>query len=182
MKTRLYIYGALGILAAILLLEKCARRDSPSVRLGGSKSIAVSVLPVNDKEEVSFNEKTHTLTVQTEKSTVKEYAKNPTVEIRKDGSVAITRHLAGLESVPFLGAGITFEGPRLFLGDSFFHIGRLDLNVSIGVPFSSQTAFIRPYVGLGYEVYDNTNLNLVVNPLGAAQSKPDLALFVSLKF
>ena len=84
MKIKYYLFLDFVILAAIFTLGRCARRPQAVVS-GGPKAAAIAALPVNDKEEVSFNEKTHTITVQTTKGAVKEYAKNPTVEIRKDG-------------------------------------------------------------------------------------------------
>jgi hypothetical protein len=139
-------------------------------------------LPTQDKEIVSYNQKTHILTVQTATKTIKEYAKNPEVEIGKNGSVKVDRHLAGFENEPFMGAGLMLGGPRFFLGDNVFHLSRFDVQASVGIPFSKQTSFIRLYGGFGYNFYSNTSINVSVNPIAAAQRVPDLAVFLSTRF
>jgi hypothetical protein len=148
----------------------------------GLRPRAATVLPLKDKELVSYNEKTHTLTVQTPNKTVTEYAKNPIVELRKNGDVVIGRHLAGFENEWFMGVGLVLSGPRFFVGDNLLHLSRFDVQASVGVPFEKQTGFIRLYAGLGWNFYSNTSLNLSVNPLAAAQAIPDVALFLSTRF
>lgn len=153
-------------------------------RVGNMMGLAhtTTVLPSKDKERVEFNEKTHMLTVQTKNKTITEYAKNPIVEIRKDGSVVVQRHLIGLENEPFMGIGLMLQGPRFFVGDNIFHLSRFDVQASIGVPFEKQTGFLRLYAGLGWNFYSNTSINVSVNPLAVAQAIPDVALFLSTRF
>lgn len=151
-------------------------------RLVQSPPRTSSVLPKNDTERVEFNEKTHTLTVQTKTKTITEYAKNPTVEIRKDGSVVISRHLAGFENEWFMGVGLVLSGPRFFVGDNLLHLSRFDVQASVGVPFEKQTGFLRLYAGFGYNLYSNSSLNLAINPLKMTSGIPDIALFLSVRF
>jgi hypothetical protein len=145
--------------------------------LPGIHSRPPVVLPKNDKEVISFNERRHIVSVTTAKGTIREYAKNPTIEIRKDGTVKIDRHLVGFEIEPFMGFGYASR-PVVFLGADVFHFSHLELNGSIG--FTSNSLAI--YTGVGYNFWGNTSLNVSVNPIGIIASKPDIALFVSVKF
>jgi hypothetical protein len=140
----------------------------------------VRALPTNVKEQVSFNEKTHTLTVQTSKGVVKEYAKNPDVTIMKNGAVKIQRHLFGLENSPFLGLGYADCG-RIFIGDNLFHVSRFDLSGSIGIVPDSRHTLLRPYFDIGYNFYSNTSFNLAIDPL-TIYTVPQVAGFISVKF
>lgn len=135
------------------------------------------VLPKADKELVSYNDKTHRLTIVTADKTIIEYAKNPTVEIRKNGDVVVARHLLGFETESFLGLGYASR-PTVFVGADIFHFSRLDIHGEIGFDTSS----IRPYIGIGYNVWSNTSLNVSLNPFNLVAVKPDVAVFVALKF
>ena len=133
-------------------------------------------LPVKDKEIVTYNEKTHTLTVITKDKTVHEYAKNPVVELRHNGDVVITRHLMGFEAEPFLGVGWATD-PGFFLGTNLLHFGRLNGNMSV----SATKNRIGFYTGVGYNFWSNTSLNIAIDPLNIIAARPDIALFVSVR-
>jgi hypothetical protein len=140
-----------------------------------------SVLPKADKERITFNEKTHILTVQTAKGMVKEYAKNPVVDIHKDGGASISRHLTGFENEPFIGFGYSDTG-RIFLGDNVFHFSRFDLVGAISwTPVASAVSF-KVYTGIGYNFYHNTSVNLALNPAMVVTKTPDIAGFISVRF
>lgn len=170
------------ILAASLALVFVYRRIAQRVTTvfpGLTKPVAV--LPKADKERIAINEKTHTLTVQTAKQTIVEYAKNPVVEIKKDGSVNVTRHLTGFENEPFIGFGYSDTG-RIFIGDNLYHFGRFDGFGSIAwTPVNSVVAF-KAYIGVGYNFYHNTSANLAMDPGIAITRTPDIAGFVSVRF
>lgn len=169
------LIGSLGLLFVYHYIAQRIKTVFPGL------AKTVTVLPSNDKEQVSFNEKTHTLTVFLPGRTIREYAKNPTVELRKNGDVVVSRHLAGLEDEPFMGAGLMLQGPRFFLGDNVFHLSRFDVQLSFGVPFTGQTGFLKPYGGFGYNFWSNTSINVSVNPIAAAQRIPDVTLFISTR-
>jgi hypothetical protein len=173
----LILLGSLGLLYVYHRLAQRIKTVFP-----GLEKHTVAVLPSNDKEEVSFNEKTHEVSVVTATKTIKEYAKNPVVEIRKDGSVVVDRHLIGFENEPFMGAGLILDGPRFFLGDNMFHLSRFDVQTSVGIPFNNQVGFLRLYGGFGYNFWSHTSINVAVNPIAAAQKVPDVAIFLSTRF
>jgi hypothetical protein len=140
-----------------------------------------SVLPKNDKELVSFNEKTHTLTVITAQKTVKEYAVNPVVELRQNGDVVIQRHLAGLSFDPFLGGGYADTG-RLFFGANFLHLSRLNVGGAVGWTADNRYASVQPFLSIGYNVYSNTSINGTLAPLSIGSAKGiEIGGFVSVK-
>ncbi len=163
MQLRYKILAVVCLLGAFFLLGRCNRRavtvPKPS-----------AVLPKNDKETVTFNEKTHLLTVVTSSVTIREYAKNPEVEIRKDGTVKVDRHLVGFENSLFLGAGYADTG-RIFLGDNLLHFGRFDLMGAIGWTPDNQYPAIKAYAGVSYNLYSNTSVGVCLNPVSIAQSK-----------
>ena len=177
---------SLGIIAlAAIVLFVGYRYVSQRIMRGGTTGTSPArppfVLPKNDKETVSFNEKTHVLTVVTATKTIKEYAKSPEVEIRKDGSAVVSRHLTGFENEPFIGFGYSDTG-RVFLGDNICHVARLDLLLSVSwTPVNRVIAF-KPYAGIGYNFYHNTSVNLAVNPTMIITKVPDVAGFVSVRF
>src|ERR1700674_638343 len=138
---------------------------------------AAVVLPKNDKELVTYNDKTHKLTIVTSEKTIVEYAKNPTIELRKNGDVLVSRHLLGFELDPFMGFGYASR-PAVFIGANVFHFSRFDIHGEIGFDKSH----IGMYAGVGYNFWSNTSLNVSINPIGVVAARPDIALFVSLKF
>lgn len=139
-----------------------------------------SVLPQNVKERIVYDEKTHMLTVQTKESSVKEYAKTPVVEITKNGEIKVIRHVAGFENEPFLGGGYADAG-RIFIGTNYFHFSRFDLIGAIGWTPDVRYSAVQPFVGIGYNLYHNTSLNVSVNPISLAQQKVEIAGFVSIR-
>jgi hypothetical protein len=168
----------LSILLAGAFLRLRQQIEAPFSRRNPRAS---SVLPKNDKEQITFNEKTHILTVQTPNTKVSEYAKNPQVTIKTNGQVSIARHLAGFENEPFIGFGYSDTG-RIFLGDNVSHFGRFDLVAAISwTPVNSVVAF-KPYAGVGYNFYRNTSINLCINPAVVITRTPDIAGFVSVRF
>src|SRR5262245_29708751 len=63
------------------------------------------LLPAKDKAIVSYDEHRHVVTVTTPTGTAREYGRNPTVEVRKDGTVKVNAHKWGMELRPYLGVG-----------------------------------------------------------------------------
>lgn len=145
-------------------------------------SVVTIILPKDTKERVSFNEKTHILTVTTLKGTITEYARNPEVFIRNNGDVVINRHLLGLERDWFMGLGYA-DCPRIFLGVNLFHFSRFDIHASLGGASDSSRVLFKPYLGVGYNFWSNTSVNVSANPINfGVPYKPDIAVFLSVKF
>jgi hypothetical protein len=182
MTKRYYFYLGLGILVAMFTLGRCSRgKGNPGLTSNGPKGSATPVLPKQDKELISFNEKTHEVTVQTATKTIKEYANNPVVEIRKDGSVSVSRHLAGFENNLFIGAGYGDTG-RILLGDNLAHFGRIDLGGAIAWSPDANAVAFKPVLTLGYNVWDNVSVGVGVNALSGLQTKGvDMIGFISVK-
>ena len=153
-----------------------------AMRLAKSDSThSVAVLPNKDKERITFNEKTHVLMVQTSKGTIKEYAKNPDIQIQKDETVKINRHLSGFENNLFIGAGYGDTG-RILLGDNLVHFGRIDLGGAIAWSPDANVVAFKPVLTLGYNVWDNVSVGVGVNALSGLQTKGvDMIGFVSIK-
>jgi hypothetical protein len=148
----------------------------------GSAAAPHAILPAKDTETVTYDSKKHVVTVVTAKGTTSEYANNPEVEIRKGGDVVIDRHLLGFENDWFFGAGYS-DTTRLFLGDNFYHIYRFNFNGSIGGVPDSTKVYVRPYLGVGYNVWSNTSINLGIDPVNLLLGeKPGLAGFISVSF
>lgn len=141
-----------------------------------------AVLPQNIKERVSFNEKTHVLTVTTHKSSIRAFARNPNVSITNSGDVIVGKHLTGFENDWFMGVGYADCG-RIFIGDNLYYFGRFDLFGTVGIATNTSNPLIRPYIGVGYNLWSNTSLNLAVNPVNVVLSYlPQIAGFVSVRF
>jgi hypothetical protein len=187
MMTKHKIISVVGILGIVFLLGRCQRplRSGGTV-FSGSNKLIPAVLPKNDKEQVSFNENTHTLTIQTLQSngktkTVKEFAYNPVISLTKDNKVVVNRHLMSVGVNPFLGGGYADTG-RLFVGANVLSISRFSLGGAIGWTPDNRYTAIHPYFSLGYNVYSNTSINLCVNPLSELQAKGlELGGFVSVR-
>jgi hypothetical protein len=171
-----------GLLALSLFLFWVYRKGENAIRASGLSNH----LKLDDKETLHFSEKTHTLIVTTAKGTVKMYAKNPDVEIKKDGSVVVNRHLLGLETSPFIGYGYS-DTTRLFLGDNFFHVSRFDLHGALGIPIYlpigppevHRDVFFKPYIGVSYNFWSHLNIHTDVNPL-TIYRKPEIGLYLSI--
>lgn len=164
---------ALG--AFLWLLHRLNRDTSGYVPPG-------AVLGPHITERVVFNEKKHTLTVTTRKKTIKEYAKNPDVQITDKGDVILGRHLAGFENDWFMGAGYADCG-RLFIGANVFHFGRFNLLGTVGFAPDTSKTLLRVYAGVGYNIWSNTSINVALDPVNLILSyPPQVAGFISVKF
>src|SRR6266850_8056830 len=85
----------------------------------------------DEREIITFNEKTHRVSVITSSGTVKVYARNPTVRIKKDGRVTVDRHMFGFEARPYIGIGYS-DTTRGLLGFQPFYWGAFDTSVAVG--------------------------------------------------
>lgn len=137
-----------------------------------------SGLAKDERELITFNEKTHRVIVETSSGTVKMYARNPTVRVKKNGQVTIDRHLFGFESRPFIGIGYS-DTTRALLGFEPFYVGAFDASLSLGISLDKTYVFAKPYVAVGYNCWDNLSVNAGVNPAGIKQL--DVVLFLSVK-
>jgi len=180
-------FSALCLLILSLGLWFVYRKIARRINEGrGGQVHTPTVLPQQDKERISYDEKTHTLEIQTatkdgKTKTVKEYARNPVVEIRKNGSVVVQRHLTGFENEPFLGVGYADTG-RFFVGDNLLHLSRFDVVGAVAFTTNHRFTCVQPFVGVGYNLYHNTSVNLVVNPLSGLSVKGiEIGGFVSIK-
>jgi len=138
-------------------------------------------LPRNDKELIVYNENRHTITVTTPKGTETHYSRNPTVEIRKDGTVKVNVHTFGVELRPFLGAGYSDTG-RAYTGCYLFYFRQFDAGASFGWTANANKPAFQPMLSIGYNVWSNTSINIGVNLLTiAGLSKPEPAVFFSVR-
>lgn len=137
-----------------------------------------SGLRSDERELVTFNEKTHRVIVETSSGTVKMYARNPTVRIKKDGRVTVDRHMFGFEARPFIGVGYA-DTTRALLGFEPFYAGAFDASASLGVALDRQYVLAKPYIAIGYNCWSNLSVNAGVNPTGIKQL--DIILFMSVK-
>lgn len=146
-------------------------------------------LPTNDKELITYNETHHTITVTTAKGTTTAYSRNPTVELRKDGTVKIDKHAWGLECRPILGIGYQDTG-RVYLGVNALYFHQFDAFSAIGFPASmiasSPTSeghvFIEPITGVSWNFYSNTSLAVGVNTLNLIlREKPELGIALTVR-
>lgn len=135
-------------------------------------------LAADERELITFNEKTHRVIVETSSGTVKMYARNPTVRIKKDGRVTVDRHMFGFEARPFIGVGYS-DTTRALLGFEPFYWGPFDASVSVGVSLDNQYVFAKPYAAVGYNCWGNLSVNAGINPAGIRQL--DVILFMSVK-
>lgn len=135
-------------------------------------------LAYDEKELVTFNEKTHRVTIETSSNVSKMYARNPTVRIKKDGRVTVDRHMFGFEARPFIGVGFS-DTTRGLLGFEPFYWGPFDASGLIGLSLDKQYVFARPYLAVGYNCWGNLSVNAGVNPVGIKQL--DFILFMSVK-
>src|SRR5260221_4659108 len=134
-------------------------------------------LAKDERELIAFNEKTHRLIITTPSSTVKLYARNPTVRVKKDGRILIDRHLFDFELRPFVGVGYS-DTTRAFVGIEPFYWGAFDASISAGISLDRRYTFARPYAAFGYNCWGNLSMNAGINPLAVKQL--DTVLFMSL--
>lgn len=170
--------GLIGLISAILLglflwfrhkLEGPIYLPSNSGHTGLAK---------DEQELVEFNEKTHRVSVVTSSGTVKMYARNPTVRIKKDGRVIVDRHIFGFEARPYIGIGFS-DTSRAMLGFQPVYWGAFDASVALGISVDGSSVFAKPYVAVGYNCWGNLSVNGGVNPAGVKQL--DVILFLSIK-
>lgn len=134
-------------------------------------------LPKNDKELLHYNENTHIITVTTSKGTTTTYSRNPTVEVRKDGTVKVDAHVWGLEHDPIIGFGYQ-DTARFYGGVNLLYIRQFDLFVAVGMPASQGRIFIKPLIGGSWNVWRDCALNVGVNPFAPA---PEVGIFFSVR-
>lgn len=171
--------GFIGLIIALLLVTFLwiKHRVERTITLP-SISPTHAGLATDERELVSFNEKTHRVTVVTSSAIVKMYARNPTVRVKKDGRVTVDRHLFGLEARPFIGVGYS-DTTRALLGFEPFYWGAFDASISLGASLDKQYVFAKPYAAIGYNCWGNLSVNAGVNPAGIKQL--DVILFISVK-
>jgi len=125
-----------------------------------SKSVSDSLKP-NEKEKVSYNQQTHVITDVKDNGTItKEYGRNPTFTVNKNGTITMSRNDWGFEHLPFVGFAM-HDTPRVHLGVSLFYYNRWDANLSLALTTSSTSVisdWVRPTLSISYNVYSNTNL------------------------
>jgi hypothetical protein len=116
------------------------------------------ILRPQDKERVSYNSVSHTLTVTTHKGTTRSYTRNPDILIEENGTVIIKKHLVGFELAPFMAIGASFDGLSLkkngYLGLNLVELWRFDL----GPAFAIGQIGIRPLAQVQYNFYSNTSI------------------------
>lgn len=137
-------------------------------------------LASDERELVSFNEKTHRVTVITSSAAIKMYARNPTVRIKKDGRVVVDRHMFGFQNRYALGVGYS-DVTRGTLSYNPLYWGPFEASVSAGFSLDKNYAFVKPYVGLGYNFYGNLLINGGVNPVSLFGKEVDYIAFLSVK-
>ena len=131
---------------------------------GCSHKIPKVALSSKDREEISYNSKSHQLTITTAKGTTQEYSRNPDIHIQKNGNVVVQRHVWGLEHDFVAGFGYSDTG-RVVVGCNLFYFYKLDLVPMLAfVPNSNGRSFIKPYIATSYNVYSNTSLFVGTNP------------------
>jgi hypothetical protein len=138
-------------------------------------------LPGNDKEVVTYNENRHIITVTTPAGTTTAYSRNPTVEIRKDGTVKTDANKWGPEVRPFLGVGYSDTG-RAYAGCQFLYFYQLDAAASFGWTADANKSAFQPMLSVAWNFWSNTSINVGANPLSlAGLSKPEIAVFLSVR-
>lgn len=170
----------LGLIAAILLgvYFWLTHRLSGSAATAGPQV----VLPKGIKEQVTYNDKTHKVRITTEKGTTYTYSRDPTIEVKDDGTLAVNAHIWGLERRYFGGLGYC-DGPRGYVGMQFFYWHQFDLSGAVGITTDKNRRALQLVVGPSWNPYSNTSLHLAVNLVPMATSQPpQVGAFVSIRF
>lgn len=170
----------LGLIAAILLgvYFWLTHRLSGSAATPGPQV----VLPKGIKEQVTYNDNTHKIGVTTGKGTTYTYGRDPTIEVKDDGTLLVNAHTWGLERRFFGGLGYC-DGPRGYIGVQFFYWRQFDLSGAVGITTDSGKHAFQLVVGPSWNLYSNTSLHLAVNPVPMVTSQPpDVGAFVSIRF
>lgn len=138
-------------------------------------------LPSKDKELIVYNENRHTISVTTAKGTTTAYSRNPSVEIRKDGTVKINKDAWGTELRPFLGVGYSDTG-RAYAGFQLLYFHQFDAGASFGWTADANKASFQPMLSISWNFWSNTSLNVGANPASyILQQKPEIAVFLSVR-
>jgi hypothetical protein len=137
-------------------------------------------LPANDKELITYDENRHRIIVVTPKGTTTSYGRDPSVEIRNDGTVKVNSHAYGFEMRPFLGLGYQDTG-RAYLGLDLFYLHSFDGYAAVGFGNTSH-AFAKPVIGMAWNFYSNTSIAVGVNPINIIlYQKPEVSVMLSTK-
>ena len=145
----------------------------------GSK--AAPVLPKNDVELITYNENKHVITVTTPKGTVKQYSRNPDVEVRKDGTVKVDDISHGWEIRPFIGLGYSDTG-RAYTGCQLYYFHQFDAGASFGWTADNRYNAVQPMLSLSWNFYSNSSLHVGINPVSfVTEKKPEVGVFFSVK-
>lgn len=138
-------------------------------------------LPANDKELITYNENRHIVTVTTPAGTTTAYSRNPSVEIRKDGTVKVDAHAYGLEFAPILGLGYQ-DTRRVYLGVNHFYFHQFDVFTTLGFPTSNHYILVEPMTGVSWNFYHNCALNVGVNPANIIlHERPEIGMMLSVR-
>jgi len=138
-------------------------------------------LPRNDKELISYNENRHIITVTTTKGITRQYSRDPSVEVRSDGTIKVNDHAWGTEFRPFLGVGYSDTG-RAYIGTNLLYFRQFDFGASFGWTADNRHSAFQPMLSLGWNFWSNTSLDVGVNPAAFVLShKTEIAVFLSIK-
>lgn len=175
------VLKSLGIVVALLLAVYSWLTRRPE-----AKSLTVSnthiILPKGVKEQVTYDDKTHKVGVTTDKGTTYTYGRDPTIQLKDDGTLLIDAHTWGLERRYFGGLGYC-DGMRGYLGVQFFYWHQFDLSGAVGITTDSRKHAFQLVVGPSWNPYSNTSLHLAVDlvPLVISQP-PHVGAFISIRF
>lgn len=138
------------------------------------------ILPKNDSELIKYNENRHIITVTTAKGTIQAYSRNPSVEIRKDGTVKVDDHQWGFEDRPYLGIGYS-DVLRAYIGVNGVYLRRFDAGAAFGLASSSTKDFAQPVLTIGYNFWSHTSVMIGLNPVPLIfNQKPQYALLLTV--
>lgn len=156
------------------------------VKAGGPASnrrTPPNILQKNDSEAVKYDSDRHEVIIQTPAGTKVEYARNPTIHERKDGSIAVSRNLVGFECAPVGGIGYS-DRFRLYGGVAFAYAWRLDVQAmgafTTDRHFLSDSDFI---LALSYNFFRNTSVFVGENPVRPfLQQPPEIHAGLTVRF
>jgi hypothetical protein len=155
LRYRIVSVGAL--LAGVFLWGRCSRTNPPN------GPVPAAVLPKNDTEQITVNPGKHTITVITSsgQKTVTLPDRTTTIDVLKNGQVAIKSPQIGFETRPFIGVGLG-EGVRAYFGADLGYFKKADFGLALATPKLGGSEYndFRGVVKASYNVYSNTSLNL----------------------
>lgn len=152
-KRTVAVIVALAAILAGAFLWLRHKLGGPDLKLGSGPS---TLLRKNDREVVSYDSTSHTLTVTTSSGTVRSYTRDPVIHIQKDGKILIQKKLFGFEHRPFMGLGYSLNGFQAYGGLYLLDVWRLDAGFALGYHPGS----LRPLLIVGYNLWSNTSLGL----------------------